>query len=232
MIINATCNYKLPAIERIDGGEFRLYRTAEGNTYPSMSSILKGDGSSEEALANWRARIGDREASRISNHATRRGTVLHELLEHYTLGRRDEFNRCFEKAMPDAKYNFAGMSRWLNENLTTIHASELQMWSDRFRIAGTVDVVGSLSEDGELLRILDYKTSRKSKPKEWIEGYFIQCTGYALMFNERFGTNIDDITVLIAVDGQKHPQVFHEKVSNFKKKFIDARRKFFLQHRI
>ena len=56
------------------------------------------------------------------------------------------------------------------------------MYSHRLCLAGTVDLICEV--DGELA-IVDFKTSKKEKPEEWLEDYFVQLSAYWAMFSEQ-----------------------------------------------
>ena len=45
--------------------------------------------------------------------------------------------------------------------------------------------------------IIDFKTAKKIKKREWIEDYFMQGCAYALAHNEMFGTNIKQVAILM-----------------------------------
>ena len=55
------------------------------------------------------------------------------------------------------------------------------MCSHKMCLAGTVDLI--CDWDGELA-IVDFKTSEKEKPEEWLEDYFVQLSAYWAMFAE------------------------------------------------
>ena len=69
--------------------------------------------------------------------------------------------------------------------------------------------------------IIDYKTSKKLKKKEWIDSYFMQSTAYAIMWEERTGIPINQLVVVIAVDNEE-PQIFIEKRENWTEKLIQT----------
>ena len=71
------------------------------------------------------------------------------------------------------------------------------MYSDHLRIAGTVDCV---AEHEGKLSVIDFKTSKKPKPKEWIEHYFVQCAAYACMFYEITGIAIKKLVIIMACE--------------------------------
>ena len=73
------------------------------------------------------------------------------------------------------------------------------MFSNRLCLAGTVDLICEV--DGEL-SIVDFKTSAKEKPEEWLEDYFVQLSAYWAMFAERTGVVPRKLVVfLVAEDG-------------------------------
>ena len=86
-------------------------------------------------------------------------------------------------------------------------------------MAGRVDCIAEW--DGKL-SVIDFKTSRKTKRKECIDNYFMQCTSYAIMFEEMTGIPVPQIVVAITVEGEQ-PQVFVEKRDNYAEKLLDLR---------
>ena len=78
--------------------------------------------------------------------------------------------------------------------INNIHFQEAPLYSHEFAIAGRVDCIAEF--DGKL-SIIDFKTSSKEKKEEWVEGYFVQETGYAKMYEERSGIKVEQIVTLI-----------------------------------
>jgi hypothetical protein len=60
----------------------RYYTTPEGNSYPSVTTIL-GKGTDKTQLENWKKRVGEEEAKKISTQASIRGEAVHEIAEQY-----------------------------------------------------------------------------------------------------------------------------------------------------
>jgi genome maintenance exonuclease 1 len=87
------------------------------------------------------------------------------------------------------------------------------------RLAGRVDCI---AEYEGTLSVIDFKTSRKPKKKEWISNYFMQCTAYAIMFEEITKIPIPQIVLMIAVEGSE-PQMFVEKRDNYAEQLLDLR---------
>ena len=86
-------------------------------------------------------------------------------------------------------------------------------------MAGRVDCI---AEWNGKLSVIDFKTSRKEKRKEWIESYFMQCTAYAIMFEEMTGIPVPQIVVAISVEGYE-PQIYVEKRDNYAKQLLELR---------
>ncbi len=93
-------------------------------------------------------------------------------------------------------YLFTQLQKVL-DNINNINAQEAGLYSDKWGIAGRVDCIAEY--DGKLT-VIDFKTSTKEKKEEWIENYFIQCTAYCEMFEERYDQPIDQIAILIVCE--------------------------------
>jgi ATP-dependent exoDNAse (exonuclease V) beta subunit len=99
---------------------------------------------------------------------------------------------------------------------------EVFLYSDKLKTAGQVDCIAEY--DG-VLSIIDFKTSRKPKKEEWIEGYFMQACFYAAAFLERTGIPIKQAVILIAVDGHES-QVFKINTFDYLEHFLSVRKKY------
>ena len=161
----------------------------------------------------WRKRVGEAEANRISTQAAVRGTALHSIAEKYLLN-QDSYPA---KTMPANMHTFAGIQKLLDQHVDTVHAIEAPLYSLEINAAGRTDCVATW--DG-IPSIIDFKTSRKLKKEEYIESYFLQATAYSIMFEELTGVNIPQFVILIAVDNEE-PQVFIKNTLNFHNKVHD-----------
>ena len=151
-----------------------------------------------------------RASSRV---ASGRGTAVHDLLERYVNNDPD-----FAKGvMPHVMQSFHDVKEQLDTRLTTVYSQEAPLYSEHLGLAGRVDCVGVW--DGKN-SIVDYKTSRKLKKKEWISSYFMQCAAYAIMWEERTGMPIKQLVVCIA--GDMGHQVFIEDRDNWTKELINT----------
>ena len=187
----------------------RVYVDDEGNKYPSITTVLSI--LNKEAIIAWRKRVGEEEANKISTRAATRGTKVHDMIERYVLNE--------DPGEPDliSVSNFKEVKPIIDENLSKVYATEKRMFSKHLGVAGTVDCVGVW--DGKD-SIIDWKTSAKWKKKEWISNYFMQCSAYAIMWEERTGRPITQLVVCIA--GDMGPQIFVEHRDNWDKELISV----------
>jgi genome maintenance exonuclease 1 len=181
----------------IDGA--RHYITPEGKKYKSVTTILS-EKSDKTHLIEWRKRVGEAEANKISTRAANRGTAIHDIAEHYLLN-----NPSYPKGvMPANVDTFKSLRPLIDEHIGTVYALEHFMYSDLLMTAGATDCIAEF--DG-VTTIVDFKTSTKLKKEEWIQNYFLQATAYALMAEERHDIEVPQIAIMIAVD-HEDPQLF------------------------
>ena len=60
--------------------------------------------------------------------------------------------------------------------------------------AGTADCVGKYEN---IPSLIDFKTAKNIKKREWIEDYFLQGCAYANAHNVMFGTDIEQVVILM-----------------------------------
>ena len=168
------------------GGK-RVYEVGD-QRYPSISTICSFR--NRKSIAEWRARVGAEEANKISKRATTAGTTVHSMIEDY-LNNELDIGKYADKHL--AKILFTQAKQML-ARINNIHFQEAPLYSHEFAIAGRVDCIAEF--DGKL-SIIDFKTSSKEKKEEWVEGYFVQETGYAKMYEERSGIKVEQIVTLI-----------------------------------
>ena len=77
---------ELPKLNRVESPSGRTYVTPEGNSYPSVTTVL-GKTLDKSGLDAWRKRIGEEEADKQSKYAANRGTIVHDLCEDLILNR-------------------------------------------------------------------------------------------------------------------------------------------------
>jgi len=179
---------EIPKLERqtIDG--VRYYDAPNGQKLVSITSVISHI--KREFFKDWRARVGEDEANRITKAATSRGTDMHTLTECYLL------NKDLPEVQPLSEFLFKQAKPKLNE-INNIHAIEKSLYSLELGIAGTVDCIAE--HNGELA-IIDFKTSKKPKPREWIDDYFVQCAAYACMLFELTGIIVKKFVIIMSCE--------------------------------
>jgi genome maintenance exonuclease 1 len=186
---------ELPQAERIDG----FYQTPDGR-FPSVTTVVGWK--KNQFFAEWR-KNNPKEAIRTRN----RGTKLHSLIETYLLNQPE-----FDTADPYTLDLFNQFQTEINK-IDNIRSIEGFLWSKPLRIAGRADCIAEY--DG-VPSVIDFKGSTKPKRKDDIHNYFLQATAYAVMWEERTGEKIPQITILISCDDGT-VQVFTEQTKNYKK---------------
>lgn len=197
-------------------GVGRLYTTPEGKQYPSVTTVI-GKASDNSWLDDWKARVGEEEARKVSAQAARRGTAVHELAENYL----NNDPRYAKGHMPANIATFNQIRPILEKHVGKIYGLEVPLYSDKLRVAGRVDC---LAEYNNILSIIDFKTSKREKKVEDISGYFTQASAYSYMTFERTGLLPKQIVIIMTVD-DGHPLVFIEKSKDWIEQFVELRAK-------
>lgn len=182
---------ELPKLERetIDG--VRYYKVPDNEELLRLVSITSVTShKNRQIFVNWRKRVGEEEADKITRQSTSRGTDMHTLVENYL------YNRDLPEVQPLSDFLFKISKSTLNR-INNIHALEGSLYSKQLGIAGTVDCIAQF--DGELA-IIDFKTSKKPKPREWIEHYFVQCMAYGCMLYELTGISVKKLVIIMACE--------------------------------
>ena len=177
-----------PELERqtIDG--VRYYDTPDGRKLVSITSVISHF--NREKFRKWREKVGNEEADRVTKRATSRGTDMHTLSECYLR------NLELPQVQPLSEFLFKQAKPKLNR-IDNIHAIEQGLFSKQLGVAGTVDCIAEY--DGELA-VIDFKTSKQAKPREWIDGYFVQCAAYACMLYEMTGIRVKKFVIIMSCE--------------------------------
>jgi CRISPR/Cas system-associated exonuclease Cas4 (RecB family) len=205
----------LPELKRetIDG--VRYYNIGgENKKLVSITSVISHY--SKEKFAKWRQRVGEEEANRITKRATSRGTDTHTLIENYLL------NQDLPEVQPISDHLFKIAKPTLNR-INNIRTLEGALYSEVLGVAGTVDCIANFDEE---LAVIDFKTSAKPKPKEWVEGYFVQTMFYGMALYEMTGIQVKKLVIIMTCeDGEC--VVYEEKdLSKYMKLVVQYIKKF------
>lgn len=203
-------------IQRIDSEYGRRYRTPEGNVYESATTWLGRIGDTTW-LSEWKERVGEAEAEKITRRAAKRGTTLHENVENYLSNKGEPKNlNIIDKSL------FKPFKVLLDKSVNNIRALEYPLYSDTLQLAGTVDIIADYNSE---LSIIDVKSAKARKNKENISSYFLQTAIYSYMIEERYKIKIDKLVIIIALDHEYKVQVFEESRANWRGLLVESLKK-------
>ena len=209
--------YDFPKLERTttESGT-RVYKTPSGRAYPSITTITGL--LNKQSIMEWRARVGEEKANKISSTASRRGTRVHTLCEKYLKN---------ETVLPDLvdRELWDNLKNKLN-SIDNILALETPLYSDHLEVAGTVDCI---AEYENKLAVIDFKTSSKVKREEDISHYFMQCSAYAVAFEELTKVPVSKLVIIMAVDNEG-TFIYEQKRDNWIDQFIELRNQYRAQY--
>ena len=190
--------YIYPTLKRVENDLGRFYIDSNGKEVPSVTTVLSAT-SDKSGIDEWKRRVGHEEATRIINESTTIGSNVHNALENY-------LNGDYWKIQDDGSYVSKTSISILNCFIQNLINDISEIWGLEVGVildglyAGTADCVGIYNDKESLI---DFKTAKKIKPKEWIEDYFLQCSAYANAHNVMFGTDIKQIVILMADRNQE-----------------------------
>jgi hypothetical protein len=197
-------------------GRYYIVDESSGLAYPSVTTII-GETSDKSGLKDWTSRVGAKEAEKITKFSANRGTFMHSLHENYLDVR-------FIKGEDDALKKAMKISLEQNPSLTKeeiecgkdlfmqflnntdfydrideVMFQEVPLYSDKGGgYAGRMDL--SIWGKGRIPKIIDFKTSRKPKREEWIDGYKMQVAAYSVALYERHGVFPEECEIWISCE--------------------------------
>lgn len=192
----------------------RYYKTPTGQLYPSVTTVTSSV--KKQYIEEWKARVGEAEANRISRKATTRGTAVHSVCENY-LANKPDYRR---GVMPPTIELFNKIKPIVDDHVEVVYGIELALFSNELKTAGRTDLFCRFMG---INTILDFKTSGKPKNEADIEDYFIQATTYAMMVEEMYADYkklyIPQVAIVIAVDEAGAPgQLFVKQTTQYRAK--------------
>ena len=177
-----------PSLSRqmVDG--VRYYDTPDGQKLVSITSIISHY--NREIFINWRKKVGNDEANKVTKQATSRGTDMHTLAEYYLR------NKDLPTVQPLSEFLFK-QAKGEIDKIDNIHAIEQSLFSYELGVAGSVDCIAEY--DGELA-VIDFKTAKKPKPRGWVDHHFVQCAAYACMLYEMTGIMVKKFVIIMSCE--------------------------------
>jgi hypothetical protein len=193
----------LRTITGSNGGRYYVVDERKDIKLPSVTTIL-GKMQDKSGLDAWVAKVGEQKAKEISTFAANRGTFMHSLHEHYL---ESKFINPVEKPLQEAfKLAMAECNTLTKEELecgkdlfmqfhnnsdfydriSEVMFQEIPLWSLKGGgYAGRMDL--SIWGKPRIPKVIDFKTSRRPKKEEWIDGYKMQTAAYSVALHEQHG---------------------------------------------
>ncbi len=212
---------ELPQLERTTIDGVRYYNVPDDDQFLKLVSITSITSHfNREIFIKWRKRVGDEEAEKITKAATSRGTDMHSLVENYL------YNKDLPPVPPLPDFLFKIEKTELNR-INNIHCLEGALFSKQLGVAGTTDCIAE--HNGELA-VIDFKTSKKPKPREWIDHYFVQAMFYAMAYYEMTGIRTKKLVIIMACENgecvvyeERDLKKYMKLVVEYIKKFVSDR---------
>jgi len=205
--------YKYATGKQINEDSGRIYDVA-GYRLPSVTSILSRT-KDQGFLKEWRAKVGDKEADRIMNLSSVRGTAMHKYLEsHITdIGYEDLTDTGKQAKTMAEKVIEIGLAP-----VDEYYGSEVTMYYPGL-YAGQTDLV--CIHDGEDA-IVDFKQSNRPKRKEWVEDYYLQIAAYAMAHDYVHNSKINKGVIMVCTPDLYYQEFVVEgaELRQYKHKFL------------
>ena len=195
---------ELPKLKTENIDKKRYYITPDGSKYPSITTVLSGR--NKKGLFEWRKKVGEEVANYVARTAANRGTKVHLMCEDF-LNNKEVNTEPFLAACL-----FKQLKPVLIDKVNNIHFQECALYSDKLGVAGRVDCI---AEYNGKLSIIDFKTSSKERNDKWNENYYIQASAYAEMYEERTGTPINQIVILVVTEDGTVQEFVREKSEEY-----------------
>ena len=194
-----------------DGG--RVYDVA-GHRLPSVTSILSRT-KDQGFLKDWRKKIGDKEADRIMNLSSVRGTAMHKYLESHIqeIGYEDLTDTGRQAKSMAEKVIEIGLAP-----VDEYYGSEVTMYYPGL-YAGQTDLV--CMHNGEDT-IVDFKQANRPKKKEWIEDYYLQIAAYAMAHDYVHKSKINKGVIMVCTPDLYYQEfvITGAELRQYKHKFL------------
>ena len=191
--------FKYPDLQRVENELGRFYLDSKGQEVPSVTNVLSST-SDQSGIDEWKRRVGHEEAERILQESSSIGSNVHNALEKYL---QDKEWEIVNDGSYISKISILILKTFINNLVNDID----EVWGLESGLildglyAGTADCIGVYNGKESLI---DFKTAKKVKPKEWIEDCFLQCAAYANAHNVMYDTKIEQIVILMVDRNQEY----------------------------
>ena len=206
----------------------RVYQCPDGNAVASVTTIL--DSTKDKThLLEWRKRVGEETAKRITKEASGMGTRMHKYIENYI----NDGSWGTPGSNPYSQQAFK-MAQIVHDNalkdVNEIWVSEVGLYFPKI-YAGSTDCGGQYKGNP---CIIDFKQTNKPKKKEWVEDYFLQLVAYAEAHNEVYGTDIKEGHVFMCSRKLDYQQFDITPITynHYKKEWWNRVEEYYIKHAV
>ena len=213
MILKHNKKYSYSQISRTEEHGSRTY-DVNGIKLPSVTTILSRT-KDKKKLQEWRNRVGNKEADRVMNLSSSRGTAMHKFLEAYVLqkGYEDltELGKTAKKmASKVIQIGLEPVDEWYGSEVTLFYPG---------LYAGATDLV---CRHNGLDTIVDFKQANKPKRKEWIDDYHLQIAAYAMAHDHVHGSQIRQGVIMMCTPDLYYQEfkIADEELRHWKHRFL------------
>ena len=84
-----TNKYVYPELKRLDKEVGRFYQDSNENSVPSVTTVLSNTSDKSDSIQQWRKKVGETEANRITKQSTDIGSMVHDCLLYTSPSPRD-----------------------------------------------------------------------------------------------------------------------------------------------
>ena len=188
MELNKKYNYA--ELKRKEGAS-RLYLTPDGESLPSVTTILSKT-QDKSFLKKWKERVGEKKAEEIVANSSAIGTALHLYIEHFV-------NKYAYEDLTTTGLKAKTMAQVIIDHdeglkkISEVWGCEVHLYYPG-KYAGTADMIGVYNDRPS---IMDFKQTNRPKKREWIQNYLMQLAAYAMAHNKLFNTEIDQGVILM-----------------------------------
>jgi|TARA_R110002012_G_scaffold179052_1_gene344567 genome maintenance exonuclease 1 len=182
--------YNYAELKRKEGAS-RLYLTPDGESLPSVTTILSKT-QDKSFLKKWKERVGEKKAEEIVANSSAIGTALHLYIEHFV-------NKYAYEDLTTTGLKAKTMAQVIIDHdeglkkISEVWGCEVHLYYPG-KYAGTADMIGVYNGRPS---IMDFKQTNRPKKREWIQNYLMQLAAYAMAHNKLFNTEIDQGVILM-----------------------------------
>jgi hypothetical protein len=177
----------------------------DGRLLSSVTTVLQATKNARdtEALATWAESVGQEQAEQIRSESAQRGTNLHSLIELYLTGY--DPSTLNETAHAQGILPFWSSVQTALTRIKAVQMIEQAVHHPKYCYAGSLDLLAEVEFTDPLTKaaaeksvLIDWKTSGKTKKREWLGDYTLQLTAYWLATNLQTDRPIPEAWIVIA----------------------------------